>query len=149
MESDISHNGYEYDVSVCTPQHHTGAFHLLSARKLAEALRKALGSLPLHGGWVERRVPSPSEVHHSSGKSGYRAFSAGNRADLRACSRKQGKSRLAREERLRGYVMEKLRKRWSPRAIVKRLQEDYPNERAVRISHEAVYRYIYVLPAGR
>jgi IS30 family transposase len=44
--------------------------------------------------------------------------------------------------------MEKLRKRWSPRAIVKRLQEEYPNETAMRISHEAIYRYIYVLPRG-
>jgi IS30 family transposase len=44
--------------------------------------------------------------------------------------------------------MEKLRKRWSPREIVKRLQEEYPGDKAMRISHEAIYRYIYVLPRG-
>jgi IS30 family transposase len=44
--------------------------------------------------------------------------------------------------------MEKLRKRWSPREIVKRMQEEYPEDRAMRISHETIYRYIYVLPRG-
>jgi len=96
------------------------------------------------------RAPSTvsREVQHNSGKSGYRAFSAGNRANLRASSRKHGKSRLTCEDRLRRYIMEKLRKRWSPREIVKRLQEEYPGERTMRISHEAIYRYIYVLPRG-
>ena len=96
------------------------------------------------------RAPSTisREVPHNSGKSGYRAFSAGNRANLRASSRTQGKSRLICEDRLRRYIMEKLRKRWSPRAIVKRLQEEYPGDRAMRLSHEAIYRYIYVLPRG-
>ena len=96
------------------------------------------------------RAPSTvaREVRHNSGKSGYRAFLAGNRANARASSRNQGKSRLTREARLRGYVMEKLRKRWSPREIVKRLAVEYPGERTLRISHEAIYRYIYVLPRG-
>ena len=96
------------------------------------------------------RAPSTvsREVHHNSGKSGYRAFSAGRRANVRASSRKQGKSRLTCDDRLRRYVMEKLRKRWSPREIVKRLQEEYPGDRTMRISHEAIYRYIYVLPRG-
>jgi IS30 family transposase len=96
------------------------------------------------------RAPSTvfREVQHNSGKSGYRAFSAGNRANLRASSRKHGKSRLMREDRLRRYIMEKLRKRWSPREIVMRLQEEYPGDSTMCISHEAIYRYIYVLPRG-
>jgi transposase, IS30 family len=97
-----------------------------------------------------RRAPSTvtREVRHNSGKSGYRAFSAGNRAHARASSRSQGTSRLTRDARLRGYVMEKLRKRWSPREIVKRIAIEYPDDRTMRISHEAIYRYIYVLPRG-
>ena len=88
------------------------------------------------------------EVQHNSGKSGYRAFSAGRRANVRASSRNQGKSRLTSDDRLRRYVMENLRKRWSPREIVKRMQEEYPEDMAMRISHETIYRYIYVLPRG-
>jgi IS30 family transposase len=55
---------------------------------------------------------------------------------------------LTSDDRLRRYVREKLQKRWSPREIVKRLQEEYPEERTMRISHETIYRYIYVLPRG-
>ena len=96
------------------------------------------------------RAPSTisGEVNRNSGKSGYRAFSAGHRAKERASSRRQGKSRLAGAERLRQYILERLRKRWSPREIVKRMKEEYPCDMAMRISHEAIYRYIYVLPRG-
>jgi transposase, IS30 family len=96
------------------------------------------------------RAPSTiaREVRHNSGKSGYRAFSAGNRANVRASSRHQGKSRLTRDSRLRGYVMGKLRKRWSPREIVTRIAIEYPEDRTMRLSHETIYRYIYVLPRG-
>ena len=96
------------------------------------------------------RAPSTvaREVQHNSGKSGYRAFSAGNRAHVRASSRHQGKGRLIHDDRLRRYVMEKLRKRWSPREIVNRLPEEYPEDKTMRLSHETIYRYIYVLPRG-
>lgn len=88
------------------------------------------------------------EIHRNSGTCGYRAFSASIRAKECASSRRQGKSRLADEERLRQYVIGKLRKRWSPREIVSRIKEEYPRDTTMRISHEAIYRYIYVLPRG-
>lgn len=88
------------------------------------------------------------EVGRNSGKSGYRAFSAGRRAQASASSRRSGKSRIAREERLRRYVLAKLQARWSPEEIVKRMAVEYPSDLAMRISHEAIYRYLYVLPRG-
>ena len=88
------------------------------------------------------------EVRQNGGPLGYRAYAAGRRAQACASSRKQGKSRLASEANLRRYIIEKLRKRWSPREIVTRIQEEYPLDMAMRISHEAIYRYIYVLPRG-
>jgi len=96
------------------------------------------------------RAPSTvsGEVNRNSGRSGYRAFSAGRRAKERASSRRHGKSRLAKEDRLRIYVVEKLRQRWSPREIVIRMQGEYPLDMTMRVSHEAIYRYIYVLPRG-
>ena len=45
-------------------------------------------------------------------------------------------------------MIAKLKKRWSPREIVKRMAEDYPDDIRMRISHEAIYQYIYVLPRG-
>lgn len=102
---------------------------------------------------IARRLGrSPStlsrEVLRNSGRSGYRSFSAGNRARVSASSRRGGKRRLAREGRLRAYVLEKLKKRWSPQEIVRRMKEEYPLDMAMRISPEAVYQYIYVLPRG-
>lgn len=113
-------------------------------RGLAQGTRLSARARPLG------RAPSPiaREVRHHSGKSGYRAFSAGNRATVRASSRNQGTSRLTRDDRLRGYGMEKLRTRWSPREIVTRIAGEYPDDMALRISHAAIYRYIYVFPRG-
>jgi IS30 family transposase len=131
--------------------HTTTPYRRLSATEREEVSRGLAQGTGLSA--IARRLGrAPStiarEVRHNSGKSGYRAFSAGNRANVRASSRNQGKSRLTRNNRLRGYVMEKLRKRWSPREIVKRLAIEYPEDRTMRLSHEAIYRYIYVLPRG-
>lgn len=67
---------------------------------------------------------------------------------MSASSRRFSKRRLAIETRLRSYVLVKLKKRWSPEEIVKRLQREYPFDTTMRISHEAIYQYIYVLPRG-
>jgi IS30 family transposase len=88
------------------------------------------------------------EIQRNSGKSGYRAFSASRRAQVAAKARRGGKSKLAAGERLRDYVVEKLKQNWSPRAISKRMKVDYANDMEMQISHEAIYQYLYVLPRG-
>lgn len=88
------------------------------------------------------------EVARNSGKGGYRAYSAGRRAQARARSRRHGKRILTVRKRLRAYVLAKLRLRWSPEEIVARLAEEYPTDKTMRISPEAIYQYIYVLPRG-
>ncbi|MBU4299120.1 IS30 family transposase, partial [Patescibacteria group bacterium] len=47
-----------------------------------------------------------------------------------------------KENRLHEYVLEKLKKHWSPEEIVKRMKEEYPDHTNMRISHEAIYQYI-------
>ena len=88
------------------------------------------------------------EINRNSGKSGYRAFSAGRRAARAATSRRYGRRRINREKRLRAYIMAGLRHHWSPREIVTRMKMEYPQDEDMRISHEAIYQYIYVLPRG-
>lgn len=78
----------------------------------------------------------------------YRAFSAGRKTMARASSRRLGKSRLARKQCLREYILDGLSQEWSPREIQERLKKEYPLDMSMRISHEAIYRYIYVLPRG-
>lgn len=88
------------------------------------------------------------EVSRNSSTSGYRAFSAGRRAKAAASSRRGGMRRLVQDGRLRTHVLAGLRKRWSPREIVRRMEMQYPQDERMRISHEAIYQYIYVLPRG-
>ena len=41
------------------------------------------------------------------------------------------------------YVCDKLKQRWSPQQIAMRLREDYPDDNAAWISHEAIYQWVY------
>ena len=56
---------------------------------------------------------------------------------------------LDRDPRLRAYVLAGLRRRWSPEQIVIRLRAEYPQDKTMRISHETIYRYLYVMPRGQ
>ena len=56
--------------------------------------------------------------------------------------------KLANNVLLRKFVFSHLTKNWSPEQIAKRLIVLYPNDMAMRISHETIYSYIYVLPRG-
>lgn len=88
------------------------------------------------------------EIDRNSGKSGYRAVSASRRAQNLAGLRRRGKTRLENDQYLRTYVLQRLKQQWSPRAISERLKVEYPLDMEMRISHEAIYQYIYVLPRG-
>jgi IS30 family transposase len=48
------------------------------------------------------------------------------------------------QNRLRTYVEAKIRCEWSPQVIAARLKRDYPDDNAMRISHETIYRWIYL-----
>ena len=110
------------------------------------AQREKISAIALHLGRATSTVSR--EIIRNGGASGYRAFSANRRAKKHGSSRRNSKSRLAQEDRLRHYVLEKLKQCWSPREIVSRLKEEYPLDTTMRISHETIYRYIYVLPRG-
>lgn len=88
------------------------------------------------------------EICRNSGVSGYRAFSAGRRAMHASSSRRYNKRRLFQEPQLQEYVLAGLKERWSPREIVRRIQMEYSEDSSMRISHEAIYQYVYVLPRG-
>lgn len=88
------------------------------------------------------------EIARHKGAAGYRAFSAGKAAERSTSSRRHGKRRLVQEEHLQSYVLSGLKKRWSPEEIVRRIKIEYPSDTSMRISHEAIYQYIYVLPRG-
>ena len=56
--------------------------------------------------------------------------------------------KLAINSKLRAYVHNGLVRCWSPEQIAERLAEEYPNDTTMRLSHETIYTYLYVLPRG-
>lgn len=97
---------------------------------------------------VRHRTTIFREINRNSRKSGYRAFSASNRDQESSGSRRRGRTRLEQNDFLRADVLQRLKQQWSPRAISERLNVEYPLDIEMRILHEAIYQYIYVLPRG-
>jgi len=90
------------------------------------------------------------EVNQSSGNRYiYRAVRADNRARRKSAKRRKGKRKLDRNRKLKKEVMAKLNLKWSPEQIANFLKEKYPQDKDMRISHEAIYTYLYVLPKGQ
>jgi len=78
----------------------------------------------------------------------YRAATAHRRARRKARKRKYWKRKLLLMPKLRRYVHSKLRLKWSPDEIARKIAMKYPLDTTMRISPEAIYSYIYVLPKG-
>jgi transposase, IS30 family len=79
-------------------------------------------------------------------RTGYRASVAQACADARAARPKP--SKLAGNDRLRAEVQTRLRRNHSPEQISARLLEDFPDDLEMRVSHETIYRSLYVQGRG-
>ncbi len=113
---------------------------LLSQKCSFRAIAKALG----------RNVSTVSREIRAGGcnKYTYRAVKAQNRARRNSSKRKAGQHKLNDRPGLWMYIRRKLKKKWSPRQIAEELEKDYPLDMTMRISPEAIYTYIYILPRG-
>jgi IS30 family transposase len=79
-------------------------------------------------------------------KTGYRATVAQALADQRA---RRPKTRILEiNDELREHVQNRLQEKDSPEQISRRLLIDYPSDRTMRISHETIYRCLYVQGRG-
>jgi len=94
------------------------------------------------------RAPSTvsREVLANGGREGYRGWRADNRARKHAMRAQPTK--LERNPRLQRIVEAKLKKSWSPMQISRRLMVDFPNDDDMRISHETIYRALYLQGRG-
>jgi transposase, IS30 family len=86
------------------------------------------------------------DVARHGGRSGYRAAAADQAA--RAARERPKKLAVERSPRLRAIVTGLLRAGWSPASIAGRLPTDYPGDQACRVSHEAIYQWIYATPVS-
>jgi IS30 family transposase len=87
------------------------------------------------------------EVAANGGRGGYRAAPADQQAWVRARRRKVCK--LATHHRLRAMVAEKLQQeQWSPEQIAGWLKATYPNDPEMQVSHETIYRTLFIQSRG-
>ncbi len=87
-----------------------------------------------------------SELSRNGGYDGYRAALADETAWTRA--RRPKRCKLASSPRLRQAVASKLRLNWSPEQIAGWLKRSHPDDESYRVSHETIYRSLFVQARG-
>ena len=95
-----------------------------------------------------RRAPSTvsREVARHGGRAQYRA----NQADQRAwdSALRPKPCLLATRSQLQEIVASKLMQDWSPQQISGWLKTEYPNDQSLRVSHETIYRSLFIQARG-
>lgn len=86
------------------------------------------------------------EVQRNATAAGYRAHRADRMADAR--TRRPWPGKLAANEALRERVEEGLKAKWSPQQVSARLRVDFPDDPAMRVSHETIYTSLFVQAKG-
>jgi IS30 family transposase len=86
------------------------------------------------------------EIERNGGSRSYRATRADKLAWERALRPKR--CRLACHGRLRWRVAQKLALEWSPQQIAGWLKRQYPDDPSMQISHEAIYRSLFIQSRG-
>jgi IS30 family transposase len=94
------------------------------------------------------RAPSTisREIHRHGGADAYRASTADATAWRDA--QRPKRCRLALQPRLRQAVERQLRADWSPQQIAVWLRRTYPDDPTMQVSHETIYRALYVQARG-
>jgi len=96
---------------------------------------------------LERAVSTVSrEIARHGGRPLYRANEADQQAWESALRPKA--CRLALDEKLRTIVASKLMQDWSPQQISGWLKREYPEDPSSRVSHETIYRSLFVQARG-
>jgi transposase, IS30 family len=94
------------------------------------------------------RAPSTvtREVAANGGRRCYRAWKAHRRAAF--CSRRPKPTKLAANPALVAAVEEGLAETWSPEQVARRLREDFPGDPMMWVSHETIYKSLFVQGRG-
>ena len=94
------------------------------------------------------RAPSTvsREIGRNAGQDGYRASVADEAAWSRALRPKRCK--LVQNRALAGVVSNLLRMLWSPEQIAGWLTHTYPNDPSLHVSHETIYRSLFIQARG-
>ena len=95
-----------------------------------------------------KRAPSTisREVRRNGGRWAYRAAHSDQRAW--DCAKRPKACKLSFNEALCRFIARKLRLKWSPQQIAGWLMRRHPSEEQERVSHETIYRSLYVQTRG-
>ena len=108
------------------------------------AAGRSLRSIALRLGRASSTISR--ELNRNGGLDSYRAHAAEQAAWDRACRPKRCK--LALNRPLAMTVAELLRQRWSPWQIAGRLKRLYPHDEDRRVSHETIYKTLFIQARG-
>lgn len=129
------------------PRHRSRLALTLSER---EEISRGLASCLSIRAIASRLGRSPStisrEINRNSGYDNYRATQEDQAAWGRA--RRPKRCKLACYPALRRIVATKLRSNWSPEQIAGWLKREYPEEDPYHVSHETIYRSLFVQARG-
>ena len=117
----------------------------LAASAGIRAMARSLGRAP---STISRELRRTGHRRLRDRRRHYRALPA-HRLAARVGRRRRRPRTLVVHQRLQAYVVAGLAQRWSPEQIATRLEAEYPDDATMRISHEAIYTYLYVLPRGQ
>ena len=106
-----------------------------------ESMRAIAARLGRSASTVSREVD-----RNGGGRGNYRASKADQRAWERA--RRPKRCLLAKNDRLCELVGKKLKEDWSPQQISGWLAKHYPDDEAMNVSHETIYRTLFVQARG-
>lgn len=123
--------------------------HHLSAAEREEISRAVVAGLSVRS--IARQLGRSTstisrEIARNGGPEKYRAEQAEHRASRQAQRPKP--CLLAANERLRRVVADKLQANWSPQQVSGWLREVHHNEPAMQISHETIYRSLFIQAKG-
>jgi IS30 family transposase len=85
------------------------------------------------------------EVAANGGRDHYRAWRAHDRAHQRSC---RPKPRKLASPQLSAQVTRWMKKWWSPQEIARRLRLEYPDDPMMHVSHETIYKTLFVQGRG-
>src|SRR5215467_12474108 len=129
------------------PRSHNSLRLALDERE--EISRSLLGNESMSGiarSLGRHRSTISREVKANRGRERYRAWRAEERAEV--LSARPRPRKLEPGSVLSKAVEEKLMENWSPEQIAKKLREEHPDNPAMQVSHETIYKALYIQGRG-
>ena len=125
-----------------------GRYLCISDREIIRDMLRDGASLRAIGAAVGKNASTISREikRNSCPVKGYMPYGAQRNAVARRARPKT--ARIQANPRLKAYIQEGLRQRWSPEQISHKLVQDFPDDQDMRVCHETIYQALYFQARG-